>query len=112
VVGCDLALVEPRSDAFVRAWLAPAEQAAPADERSRLANPLWTAKEASAKVRREGLRLDVRQAAARTGAPGTGWRPLAVEWAGGERMTGWWPCAALQARKASSASSNAASQAW
>ena len=94
VVGCDLELVEPRSDAFVRDWLAPAEQAAlaaaPADDRPRLANLLWTAKEAAAKVRREGLRLDVRQAVARPGAPGPGWRPLAVEWTGGERTAGWW----------------------
>ena len=94
VVGCDLELVEPRSDAFVRDWLAPAEQAAlaaaPADERARLANLLWTAKEAAAKVRREGLRLDLRQAVASAGAPGDGWQPLAVEWTGGERTAGWW----------------------
>ena len=65
-IGCDLEAVEPRSGAFVRTWLAPAERAsvlaAGRAGRARLANLLWTAKEAAAKARREGLRLDVRQA--------------------------------------------------
>ena len=66
VMGCDLELIEPRSGAFVREWLAPAEQRLVGDrdgrERALLANLIWTAKEAAAKVRREGLRLDVRHA--------------------------------------------------
>jgi len=66
VVGCDLELVEPRSDAFVAEWLAPPEQAlvrAAPDARSQavLANLVWTGKEAAAKVLREGLRLEVRR---------------------------------------------------
>jgi len=95
VPGCDLELVEPRSDAFIREWLAPAEQglveaASPAD-RPLLANLVWSAKEAAAKVRRAGLRLDVRRLAVEASAEeaGAGWRRVVV---GGEegRFEGWW----------------------
>jgi len=104
VIGCDLELVEPRSGAFVREWLAPAEQVLLAahgeGERARLANLLWTAKEAAAKVRREGLRLDVRHAVvapAETRGPAGAWRALRVDWARAHdtpparrQMAGWW----------------------
>ena len=58
-VGCDLELVERRSPAFLREWLAPAERelvgrAAPGDD-VLLANLVWCAKEAAAKARRGGL---------------------------------------------------------
>jgi 4'-phosphopantetheinyl transferase len=92
VVGCDLERLEPRSEAFVRDWLAPAEQALVGADRVRLPNVLWAAKEAAAKVRREGLRLDVRAALTRLedGDAG-GWRPWVVEWAGEALFThGWW----------------------
>jgi 4'-phosphopantetheinyl transferase len=94
VVGCDLELVEPRSDAFVREWLSPGEQALVAGrrdgERAELVNLLWTAKEAAAKVCREGLRLPVRDAVARpaAGAPAA-WGPLHVAWEAAE-LPGWW----------------------
>ncbi|MGZ5388059.1 MAG: 4'-phosphopantetheinyl transferase family protein, partial [Solirubrobacterales bacterium] len=62
-IGCDLEVIEPRSGAFVRTWLAPAEResvlAAGEAGGARRANLLWAAKEAAAKARREGLRLDV-----------------------------------------------------
>jgi 4'-phosphopantetheinyl transferase len=65
VVGCDLELIEPRSAAFLRDWLAPSEQklvaTAPAGGRDLVPNLVWTANEAAAKVRREGLRIDVRR---------------------------------------------------
>lgn len=93
VVGCDLEVVEPRSDAFVREWLAPPEQALVAGlagaARDRTVNGLWTAKEAVAKVRREGLRLDVRQALVDVPEPGPGWRALHVRW-DGHSTAGWW----------------------
>lgn len=94
-VGCDLERIEPRSDAFVALWLAPAEQAvvrkAPAG-RAVEANLIWSAKEAAAKARREGLRLDVRGATviaepARRGA----WGAVRVSWADGAAAAeGWW----------------------
>ncbi len=94
-VGCDLELVELRSDAFVRGWLSAAEQAmvaAAGNGRALAANLFWTAKEAAAKVRREGLRLDVRDAVvdpvpAELAAPG--WHPLRVSW-DGLTIAGWW----------------------
>ena len=51
----------------MREWLAPPEQAlvAAAGDPAQVANLVWTAKEAAAKVRREGLRLDVRSAVTR-----------------------------------------------
>lgn len=94
-VGCDLEFVEPRSGAFLRTWLSPAEQAivrASGECDAQAANLLWTAKEAAAKLRREGLRLDVRDAVAEIGAiaPAAGaWRALRVEWEGGT-IAGWW----------------------
>lgn len=92
-IGCDLELVEPRSDAFVREWLTADEQRRlPGGGRARdvAANLLWTAKEAAAKVRREGLRLDLRRAAVELGRTGSGWRPLAVAWPEGGTTAGWW----------------------
>ena len=59
-----------------------------------MANLFWSVKEAAAKARREGLRLDLRDAVAAvdgldSGTPG--WRRLAVTWAdGGRRAEGWW----------------------
>ena len=98
VVGCDLERVEPRSGAFAREWLAPAEHgllAAHAQaDRARLTNLVWTAKEAAAKVRREGLRLDVRHAIvapAGAGVTDGAWRALRVQWDDGCAPTaGWW----------------------
>src|SRR4051794_28774559 len=85
-VGCDLEVVEPRSDAFIRDWLAAPEQAfVGGGDRAQRANLVWTAKEAAAKVRREGLRLDVRSMVARLGGGDEEWSPLEV--AG---LRGWW----------------------
>ena len=93
-VGCDLELVEPRSDAFIREWLGSDEQRLLTQHggRSRevVANLLWTAKEAAAKVRREGLRLDVRRAAVQIGEGGSGWSPLFVAWPERAAISGWW----------------------
>ncbi len=96
-LGCDLELIEVRSDAFVEEWLAPAERElvrrAPATERAWLTNLLWSAKEAAAKARGEGLRLDVRHAEVAIGASAADadWRPLHVDWGGRppERDMGW-----------------------
>jgi 4'-phosphopantetheinyl transferase len=98
VVGCDLELVESRSSAFVNDWLTSAERqllsSSREDERACLANLLWTAKEAGAKLRREGLRLDVRHAGvtlAPGGPRGGAWRALRVEWRDRAKATaGWW----------------------
>jgi 4'-phosphopantetheinyl transferase len=94
-VGCDLELIEPRSAAFVQEWLAPSEQRfvknAREDEQACLANLLWSAKEASAKARGEGLRLPVRHAEVVLGEAARcegDWRPLRVDW-GSDHDQGW-----------------------
>lgn len=96
-VGCDLEVIEPRSDAFVGEWLNATEravvEAAAGGERHRLANLMWTAKEAAAKVRREGLRLDLRHAVTElhdvedSTQP---WHPMSVSWQEGPTIAGWW----------------------
>jgi 4'-phosphopantetheinyl transferase len=93
-IGCDLEVVEHRSGPFVREWLTAGEQAAlePLDGAARdvAANLMWAGKEAAAKVRREGLRLDIRRADVELGVPGAGWRPLTVRWGEGGTTAGWW----------------------
>jgi 4'-phosphopantetheinyl transferase len=95
-IGCDLELVEPRSAAFRQDWLAPAERAWAGEDPQR-ANLLWAAKEAAAKVRRAGLRLDVRDAVVRVfgagsagGAPQGEWRLFVVQWPDAPDAAGWW----------------------
>jgi 4'-phosphopantetheinyl transferase len=96
-IGCDLELIEPRSAAFVRHWLASAEQellaARSGEERPLLANLLWSAKEAAAKVRRQGLRVDVRGAVVDVSGctHAQEWQPLSVNWRDADGSTeGWW----------------------
>ncbi len=64
LLGCDLEVVEPRSDAFVADFFTPAERSlvaqAPPEDRPLLANLLWSAKESALKALREGLRRDTR----------------------------------------------------
>jgi 4'-phosphopantetheinyl transferase len=95
-VGIDLETVETRSDAFVHEWLSTEEQAGlppPGDARDLRVMCCWTGKEASAKVLREGLRLDVRRAVVVPGPPppAGGWVPVRVTWAAeGVVHRGWW----------------------
>jgi 4'-phosphopantetheinyl transferase len=96
-LGCDLELVEPRNEAFVNDWLAPAEREILAGQngarRALVANLLWSAKEAAAKARREGLRLDLRDALADLDgldSDGRQWRTMSVSWADGDGARGWW----------------------
>jgi 4'-phosphopantetheinyl transferase EntD len=93
-VGIDLETLETRSDAFVREWLSAGEQAAlPPAGAARDLGVLccWVGKEASAKVLREGLRLDVRHATVVAGSFAAGWAPLDVTWrTEGRIQRGWW----------------------
>jgi 4'-phosphopantetheinyl transferase len=95
-IGCDLEKVEPRSRAFVERWLTLQERAAlkdvPASSRRCLANVMWTAKEAAAKARADGL-LDTRHASATLdGLGGTdlSWRGLSVSLGDQATIAGWW----------------------
>ncbi len=94
-VGCDLELIEPRSDAFVREWFDENERQA-LDQASRatrplLANVIWSAKEAATKVLREGLRLNVHHARVSLApANDDGWDAVRVDWPNGSSAAGWW----------------------
>jgi 4'-phosphopantetheinyl transferase len=96
-VGCDLELVEERSDAFVADYLTSEEQAfvaagADAGVRSLRANLVWSAKESVLKVLRTGLRRDTRSVEVRF--PGAneceGWGTLRASSAEGVAFEGWW----------------------
>ncbi len=96
-LGCDLEVVEPRSDAFVADYFSVEEQAriacASAAERDRLLALLWSAKESALKALRAGLRFDTRSViveplAASSGL--NGWRPLVVRYTGGHVFHGWY----------------------
>jgi 4'-phosphopantetheinyl transferase len=95
-LGCDLERAEPRSPAFAEQYLAAAELAtiAPLAEpqRSAAITLLWSAKESALKALGRGLDLDARAVVVRLdcAAPVAGWRPIAVELAGGPGLAGFW----------------------
>jgi len=94
-LGCDLELVEPRSDAFVADFLTPAEQrlvAVAGPERDVLANLVWCGKESALKVLRAGLRRDTRsvEVSFPDGPTVDGWAPLSVRAVEGTVFPGWW----------------------
>ena len=96
-IGCDLELVEPRSDNFVRDYFTVVERrtvASPPFEASPdlLANLMWSAKESTLKVLRTGLRRDTRsvEIALSDATPAHGWRPLVSSTEEGRQFPGWW----------------------
>jgi len=94
-LGCDLELVEPRSDAFVSDFLTPAEQglvAAAGAQRDLLANLVWCGKESALKVLRTGLRRDTRSVEVSFPEGGTvdGWAPMSIRAVEGAIFPGWW----------------------
>jgi 4'-phosphopantetheinyl transferase len=118
VVGCDLELIEPRSDGFVADYFTTEEQrlvarASPEDQ-PRLTTLIWSAKESALKALGVGLRFDTRSVSVersswlqlmgergkeRKGhsvvAPAQGqgagtWQPLRVIYGHGDTFFGWW----------------------
>jgi 4'-phosphopantetheinyl transferase len=118
-LGCDLEMVEPRSEAFVADYFTTEEQALvarePAADRPRLLALLWSGKESALKALRAGLRLDTRCVTVTPvdvlpyqGDDGEGcvgdpalplrssyaldstWRPLRVRCTNGQTFQGWW----------------------
>ncbi len=93
-VGCDLELVESRSQLFVDDYFTPAERRVVADrpdDHDLLANAIWSAKESALKVLRTGLRRDTRSVEVRLGPdPDDGWAELEVRSEEGEVFPGWW----------------------
>ena len=96
-LGCDLELVEPRSDAFVADFLTATEQrlvaeAGEGDARDLVANLVWCGKESALKVLRTGLRRDTRSVEVwfRDEPEVDGWAPLSVRAVEGPVFPGWW----------------------
>ena len=96
-LGCDLELVEPRSDAFVRDWFTPTEQdlffgADPGDDRQLVANLVWSAKESVLKVLQTGLRRDTRSVEVDVVEVDghERWARLIVRAEEGTAFPGWW----------------------
>lgn len=110
-LGCDLELIEPRSDAFVTDYFTAEEQAlvaqASAADHPCLVTLLWSAKESALKALHEGLRLDTRSVVVgltpesgkqpcneNSGSvlpqPESVWHPLRVRSTSGGIFHGWW----------------------
>jgi 4'-phosphopantetheinyl transferase len=96
-LGCDVEIVEPRSDAFVADYFTVKEQAyvaeAGPEARDRVAATLWSAKESALKALQFGLTVDTRDVTVNlpAGAPGrAGWSPLEVHTREGRIFQGWW----------------------
>jgi len=96
-LGCDLELIEPRSDAFVADYFTAEEQilvarTAPAHQ-PLVANLLWSAKESALKARGVGLRADTRcvrvRSVERFWDASDAWCPFEVDY-DPQIMRGWW----------------------
>jgi 4'-phosphopantetheinyl transferase len=96
-LGCDLELIEARSDAFMSDYFTAEEQAlvarAPAADWARLLTLLWSAKESALKALHAGLRLDTRSVIVSFDDAlfdCNGWSPLQVRCAHDRIFHGWW----------------------
>ena len=116
-LGCDLELIEPRSDVFVGDYFTAEEQAlvaraSGASARLRLVTLIWSGKESTLKALRVGLRLDTRSVGvaladalrhengdseiedppviSRPSHSVNTWRPLRVRYTDGQTFHGWW----------------------
>jgi 4'-phosphopantetheinyl transferase len=95
-LGCDLELVEPRSEAFVDDYFTAAEadavRSAGRDERDLMANLTWSAKESVLKALRTGLRADTRTVVVLSveWPPGEAWARFDAVDESNEGWRGWW----------------------
>ena len=94
-LGCDLELVEPRSDAFVADFLTPAEQGlvAAAGDGSATSSPTSSGAARSRRSRCCARACAATRAASRCrsrGRPVDGWAPLSVRAVEGTVFPGWW----------------------
>jgi 4'-phosphopantetheinyl transferase len=98
-LGCDLEIIEPRSDAFLADYFSAGEAGLSArlhgNERFRLAALLWSAKESVLKALHAGLRLDPRsvhvEAAGALELEDDQWHGFS-SCVGGQSFEGWWQC--------------------
>ena len=96
-LGCDLEIIEPRSEAFISDYFTSAEQSlvaeASAVDRLRLLALLWSAKESALKALHEGLRIDTRDVIVSPGDAAfdfDGWSPIVVRHIDRRIFCGWW----------------------
>jgi 4'-phosphopantetheinyl transferase len=114
-IGCDLEMIEPRSQAFVTDYFTAGEQALVertlVEDQPLLVTLLWSAKESTLKALRTGLRLNTtslevsfvdrmkpQPPQSRPDLPlhpmpdvdSDGWRPLQVHHSGEQVFHGWW----------------------
>jgi 4'-phosphopantetheinyl transferase len=95
-LGCDLEVVEARSEGFLSDYFTTGEQAlvarAPAAEQTRLVTLLWSAKESTLKALKTGLRLDTRSVmvSPESSFDVNGWSPVQARYTGGKVFHGWW----------------------
>jgi 4'-phosphopantetheinyl transferase len=96
-LGCDLEVIEDRSNAFITDYFTAEEQwliaRTSAGEKAWLTTLLWSGKESALKALHQGLRLDTRTVMVRleTSSPDLGsWSPLSVRYVGGQVFRGWW----------------------
>lgn len=98
-LGCDLEVIEPRSEAFFADYFTAEEQAlvaraSTADVRSYLLALLWSGKESALKALRTGLRADTRSVTVSLSPPEQSnfddWTPLEVRYREGYVFHGWW----------------------
>lgn len=104
-LGCDLEMIEPRSDAFIADYFTAEEQAfvarQSAADRALASALVWSAKESALKALHAGLRLDTRCVVvdlADVSCAVTDWHPLNVTHAAGQVFCGWWQIADTMVR--------------
>jgi 4'-phosphopantetheinyl transferase len=98
LLGFDLEIVEPHSDAFITDYFTAEEQAllAHSDDKNLLSALLWSAKESALKALHAGLRLDTRCLVVRPSdcsapvPPATRWNTLRVRYKSARVFNGWW----------------------
>lgn len=96
-LGCDLEIIEPRTEAFVADYFVSEEQQLIAGarmlERFQLVALLWSGKESALKALRTGLRSDTRSVVVmpmENSFNVNGWSPLQVRCSQGRVFHGWW----------------------
>ena len=95
LLGCDLEIIEPHSDAFIADYFTEEEQTllAGPGHKNLLSTLLWSAKESALKALGSGLRLDTRSvvvSVSRFSPEFMGWRPVQVRHTNGQIFHGWW----------------------
>jgi len=103
-LGCDIEVIEPRSQAFVGDYFCAEEQACLAGatdeaQRDRMAAMFWSAKESALKNFQVGLKMDVRSLTVLTDSiadfslpccPAVRWHGMTIEVPHCKTLRGWW----------------------